>query len=107
MAEYVKRTFKSQTIRLDGNSYRECRFEDCDLIFGARRPVQLASSNLVQCRFLLADHALTTLDLLAQLYRGEGTRAGVEGYLEMIRTGQLVGMHAVHEDEPPPGAPQA
>ena len=75
--ESTGKTFAKTTEILDGNSYSECRFESCRLIFrGGTLPV-IARCHFENCQWSFEDAAERTLVFMRQLYHGMGP-GGVE-----------------------------
>jgi hypothetical protein len=68
--EFFDQEFYEQTIRLDGNSFVNCQFEDCVLEYGGHMGVGLNSSTLKNCKLQLDGHAALTVQFLAAWRRG-------------------------------------
>lgn len=58
-------TFTNARLLLDGNEYHACRFYNCELILGGSAPFAMIESEMHGCRFLFADYAASTLQMLA------------------------------------------
>ncbi len=72
MASFVKETFTDQTIVLDGNSYTNCKFFNCQLIYeGGTLPV-LKKNLFDSCVFDFEGPSKRTLDYLRMLYLSGG-----------------------------------
>ncbi len=90
MARFEGQTFKDVKVVLDGNTYAECVFEACLMVFSGAKPVKL-----IRCTFgkdvswSFAGAAALTLDFMAALYHGAGpgARVMIEGVFDQVRKG--------------------
>ena len=60
MAYFSNGVFRNVDVRLDGNVYHQCRFENCTLIYGGFGPVGMTSCVFANVRWafeLGPDHA--------------------------------------------------
>lgn len=81
MADHVSETLTHDTVHLDGNSYINCVFEDCRLIYsGGVHPV-FQGNSIERCTWTFEGSASRTLAFLRLLYHGMG-----EGGKELIET---------------------
>ena len=77
-------------MRLDGNVYQDCRFENCNLIYAGLGPVGLQRCAFLNVRWAFVDAASNTLAFMAGLYHGagEGGRTVIEETFDGIRRGR-------------------
>ena len=89
MADFSNGVFRNVDVRLDGNVYHQCRFENCTLIYGGFGPVGMTSCVFANVRWAFVDAASNTLNFMASLYRGagEGGQRVIEETFEAIRRG--------------------
>jgi len=85
--EFRDRTFKNETVNLDGNTFTGCTFRECVFVYKAMDVFTLTASHFYDCKFSLAGPAMLTLQALAMFYRGmgDGGKALVENTFESIR----------------------
>jgi hypothetical protein len=85
--EHRKRAFSNMAVATDGNSYFECTFVRCRLIFRADAPVILEDNVMEDCQWVLDGPALLTLQFLHAFYQDDtdGGRRIADGYIQMIR----------------------
>ena len=87
MTAYEGQTFADEVIALDGNSFKDCRFSRCKLVFtGIADPILMGNHFDPACTYQFDGPALRTLQFLAALYADGGSRL-VEGTFESIRQG--------------------
>jgi hypothetical protein len=80
MTQLTGMTFSQQTIRLDGVAYRNCRFENCRIVFGGALPTALQDNQFQNCTWGFDGPAATTMQFLAALHaQGGDARTLVEG----------------------------
>jgi hypothetical protein len=63
MAVFTGKTYKGTTIDLDRDSYRNCIFIDCTLVYRGKTPVR-ATIQATGCTWELTDAALRTFNFL-------------------------------------------
>ncbi|HKJ74531.1 MAG TPA: hypothetical protein VKA19_10480 [Alphaproteobacteria bacterium] len=88
--------FKQQQIVLDGGSFYNCTFEECDLIYSGLMPVFMNGNTLKDCRWRFDGPAVNTMAFLTMLHNS-GARELVEATFEGVRNGSLL--------NPNPGQP--
>ena len=70
MAEFENETFTDQRVELDGNTYTNCTFDTCQMVFRAAAPVTLQGVNFQNCTWTFDDAAGLTIQFMTALYRG-------------------------------------
>ena len=60
--------FKNKTIELDGNTFVDCQFDDCELVFRGKDPVDLGRCHFNRPKWQFHDGAGDTITLLRMLY---------------------------------------
>jgi hypothetical protein len=70
MAEFANETFTDQRVELDGNTYTNCTFNTCQLVFRATAPVTLQGANFENCTWTFDDAAGLTISFMTALYQG-------------------------------------
>jgi hypothetical protein len=80
--------YKGVTVRLDGNHFRACTFQDCRLEFGGSDLVGMVECSFTDCVWAFVGPAANTLSFLSALYRGLGPEGAqlVERTFENIRS---------------------
>lgn len=69
----VGKTFRGETVSLDGKQFEGCTFENCTLEFGATAPVSLMGNMFgTNCKWSLVGAAALTMDFMEQMYQGMG-----------------------------------
>jgi hypothetical protein len=72
-------TFKNAIVHVDGKSYRECRFERCQLVYSGGELPSLVDCEFLRCRWTLEGAGARTLRLMkAMVERGGSMRELVE-----------------------------
>jgi hypothetical protein len=82
---FVKQIFTDETVNLDDNSFDECTFVRCALVYKGG-PFRLVGNTLNSPRFVLDGPALNTLRFMSELYRG-GAKDIIELTFDSIRGG--------------------
>ena len=67
-------TFVHEVVHMDSRTYRNCRFEECTLIYSGGEIPRLANNSFTECRWVFDGAALRTMAFLRDLYHdgGEG-----------------------------------
>jgi hypothetical protein len=82
-------TFKGLKIVLDGGTFKNCKFDECTLIFGGLLPITLDGCTLAAtCKWEFSGAAKETLMFLKAMHAG-GAKAMVDATFDAIRSGQL------------------
>ena len=72
-------TFKNAIVHVDGQSYRECRFERCRLVYSGGDLPRMVDCEFLRCRWTLEGAGARTLRLMkAMVERGGSMRDLVE-----------------------------
>jgi hypothetical protein len=81
-----KVTYANQIVNLDGNSYINCVFDACHMIFSADAPVALVKCKMTRCTWGFSGAAALTVDFVKALH-GQGWHGQrmVEETFDLIR----------------------
>ncbi len=72
-------TFKNAIVHVDGQSYRACRFERCQLVYSGGDLPRMVDCEFLRCRWTLEGAGARTLRLMkAMVERGGSMRGLVE-----------------------------
>jgi hypothetical protein len=86
MTQLTGMSFSNQDIRLDGVAYRNCRFENCRIVFGGALPTALQDNQFQNCTWNFDGPAAVTMQFLAALHaQGGDARTLVEGTWHSVR----------------------
>lgn len=86
------KTFKDERIELQGKSFHNCTFENCELVFDGDRPPTFKDNRFVDTVFVFTDAAVRTIYLLSNIYHaGEGGKEVIEQTFKDLRDGNLHG----------------
>ena len=88
--EYKKENFENESIQVDGNTYKSCKFKDSELKFGAIKPVSFVDCSFENVSWHFIDHAEITFDFLTALYQAGGEEI-IETLFDNIRSGKKEG----------------
>lgn len=88
MARYENETFLNAQIRIDGNQFFNCRFDQCTIEYRGEQLLQLQGCHFVGCRWFFNGPAGETLRFLGALYADgdAGLKKMVEETLANITT---------------------
>jgi len=79
--------YENERIHLDGNTFVNCRFKNCVMVFTGSAHTGLKSNGFDGCDFVFEGPALVTLQHLHKLYHGgPGFKELVEKWLIAIRS---------------------
>ncbi len=81
-------TLEQCVVALDNSSYVKCTLRACLITFAGSDVIQLSGCTLDNSEFRFIGAAKNTLQFLAELYAGQGTRQFVEGVFAAIRGAQ-------------------
>lgn len=83
--------FVGEEIRLGEESYVNCRFEDCRLIYDGSAGVRIEACDFDETRLELTGEAGNTLSFLQNIYHGFGDdgKKVVENLFDQIREGRI------------------
>jgi hypothetical protein len=82
-------SFKKQQVFLDGATFTNCTFEDCDLIYSGLMPVFLNGNTMTDCRWQFAGPAQNCMGFLTMLY-ASGARDLIESTFTAVRNGSII-----------------
>ena len=85
--DFSDKNFKDEKIRMDGNSFVQCRFENCVMEYGGGPPPTMVSCNISKCQWSFTDAASNTVTFMSAIYHGmgDGGRELIEQTFENIR----------------------
>ena len=88
MINVTGKSFRDQTEILDGNSYDQCTFANCRLVYWGGPPPQITRCSFERCSWEFDDAASRTVGFMRALYHGMGAggRQIIEGTFKLIRT---------------------
>jgi hypothetical protein len=88
MADYLGHDFKETTELVDGNTYDQCKFDNCKLVYRGGVIPTFSRCHLERCTWVWEDSAERTINYLRGIYSGMGVagRQMVESILSDIRT---------------------
>jgi hypothetical protein len=91
MSKIANQFFQGQTIQLDGNSYENCDFDGCTMIYRGHATVGLINTRMYGCQWKFEDCAHRTVQTLSDLYRGLGADGHtlIEALFDNIRRGDV------------------
>jgi hypothetical protein len=95
MAQHEGETFANATVVLDGNDYRNCTFNNCQIVFNGTDSVSLFGINFNDCTWTFDGPAGRTIDFMTALYKA-GLTELIDGTFENIRSG-------TRQEAAPPG----
>ncbi len=87
MTDYRGETFgPGTTIRLDGNRFYRCKFDRCQIEYGAAGPVHLEGNQFIQSGLMMVGAAGSTIQFLQFLYTQiPGMNGTIESMFDVIR----------------------
>jgi hypothetical protein len=85
--EYKSTQFKNDEVRLDGNAFVGCSFNNCVLVYGGGPLPVMINNSLKDVRWDFREAASNTIQFMTAIYHGmgEGGRQLVEQTIENIR----------------------
>lgn len=72
MADHVDETFQNEAVELDGNTYTDCTFVGCRLIYRGGEMPTIEGCRLDGCAWEFEDSAGRTLEFMRGIYHGMG-----------------------------------
>ena len=99
MALHEGATFTNETVVLDGNEYRNCTFNNCQIRFNATAPVTLNGIQFNSCQWTFEGPAGLTINFMTSLYQA-GLTDLIDQTIANIRRGSYVQQQ--QEQEAPP-----
>jgi hypothetical protein len=82
-----RNTFRNVRVELDNQTFLDCTFEGCTIVFAARGPYKLNGCNFNNCQLALDGAAALTVKYLADMHRMNAPF--VLDVLKKIRVGEL------------------
>ncbi len=76
-------TFNHETLQLDGESYVECEFKHCRLVYSGGEAPTFKDCRFEDCDWRLEDAAVRTLEHLKAMW-GAGAKGVVQGLIKEI-----------------------
>ena len=76
-------TFNHQTVALDGETFTDCAFAGCRLVYAGGEPPQLEGCRFDDCDWRFEDAAANTLSYLKLMW-GVGAKASVQAMIKEI-----------------------
>jgi hypothetical protein len=91
--KYVDVHISNRAVRLDGEEFDNCVFQNCTLEIGGAADFTLNDCTLLNCQWVFVDGAAVTLGAMARIYAGmvKDGEALVEQTFEYIRRGSGFG----------------
>jgi hypothetical protein len=91
--KYVDVHISNRAVRLDGEEFDNCVFQNCTLEIGGAAEFTLDGCTLINCQWVFVDAAAVTLGAMARIYTGmvKDGEALVEQTFEYIRRGSGFG----------------
>jgi len=86
MAVHEGATFKDETVVLDGNEYRNCTFNNCEIVYNGKAHVALNGITFNDCRWTFDGPAGLTIEFMTALYQA-GMKELIDGTFKNIRRG--------------------
>ena len=93
--------FHNERVELGGNSFHNCTFEHCELVFDGDRSPTFTDNEFIGSVIVFTEQALRTLYFLANIYHaGNGGAEVVDHTFDAIRAGSFHGreMHTIVPD---------
>jgi hypothetical protein len=89
---FADQTFTDERIELHGKTFRDCTFENCELVYDGDRPPTFSNNRFVDTVFVFTGAATRTLYLLSHIYHaGDGGKEVVEQMLTDLKEHNLHG----------------
>jgi hypothetical protein len=83
--DHVGKTFIEQTIAIDEDTFEDCFFARCTLVYRGNRDVRMKNCSFESPRYFFDGAAKETIGFLTDLYHG-GCSVMVEGIFDAIRS---------------------
>lgn len=97
---YLNKTFDNERIELHGNSYHNCTFRHCELVYDGDRSPTFHDNEFIDSVFVFTGSALRTLYFLGNMYNsGDGGREVVEKTMSDLKNRRIHG-HEVRTIKP-------
>lgn len=97
---FLNQTFTDERIELHGNSYHNCTFQNCELVYDGDRPPTFNDNEFINTVFVFTGPALRTLYFLSNMFQtGDGGREIVESTIDDLKNRRIHG-HEVRTIKP-------
>ena len=97
---YLNHTFQDERIDLHDNSYHQCIFKNCELVYDGGRPPTFHDNEFIDSVFIFTGPALRTLYFLGNMYQsGEGGQEIMEQTFDDLKNRRIHG-HEVRTAKP-------
>lgn len=97
---FLNQTFENERVELHGNSYHNCRFKNCELVYDGDRSPTFHDNEFIDSVFVFTGSALRTLYFLGNMYNtGAGGREVVEKTFTDLKNRNMHG-HEVRTIKP-------
>lgn len=85
--QFDKKAFKNDDVRLDGNTFIECTFKNCVMVYGGGPPPVMNLCHFHDVNWSFVEQAGNTLELMRSIYHGagDGGRHMIEQTFDEIR----------------------
>ncbi|MEZ5729720.1 MAG: hypothetical protein R3E48_18045 [Burkholderiaceae bacterium] len=96
MADFSKKRFNKAMVVLDGNTFEQCEFNACTLVFSGVADVKLTGSKITDCNWRFDGPAARTAQFMSAMYAsGSGGKELIDATFR-----QLTGAAAPAMPEP-------
>lgn len=68
--EFEGKTFKHETVKLDGSNFKDCTFHSCAFLYAGGPPPAISGCSFDTCTWGFAEGAANTLMFLSGFYNG-------------------------------------
>jgi hypothetical protein len=91
--KHTNENFTNRALRLDGEEFHNCSFQNCTLEIGGAAEIVLDTCTFTTCRWVFVEAAATTLAIISRLYAGlaKDGDALIEQLFGYIRAGSGFG----------------
>ncbi len=72
MIKYVSNSYDRVRISLDNQSYENCVFANCTIVYAGTGPISLVGCTFNNCQWVFAGNALNTLNFMQTMYHQMG-----------------------------------
>lgn len=85
--EFNRKQFKNEEIRLDGNTFLGCSFDNCMMVYGGGPPPSMIDCSLNGVKWSFTEAASNTIQFMSAIYHGmgEGGKKVIEETFTNIR----------------------
>lgn len=86
MTDHEGQTFTNEQVHVDGNSFTNCYFENCNLVYSGGELPSLVGNELVQTTISFGGGAARTIQFMRAIYHGfdETGRTLIDNTFEQI-----------------------